>query len=101
MSSITTVKSVPFPVSTDPADPRFLFDLASWADSAFASYDTTFTAGPRPQSFCVRSGADSAAFGAGQGLAINSQVIEWDTSQGTWGGCNCGFWQQNTSEVQS
>lgn len=101
MGSSTTAKAVPYPVSTDPGDPRFLYDLASWADSAFAGYDTKFTAGPRPQAFMVRAGADSAAIGAGQAQAINSQVIEWDTSLGTWGTCNCGFWSQSTTEVQS
>lgn len=99
MSAVTTVKGIPYQVGTDFADPRSLRDLALAADTAFTAYDLAFTAGPRPSAFLVRAGANSSAFGNGNGLAISSAVVEWNTSGGTIN--TSGTWAQDPTEVQS
>ena len=99
MSAITTVKGIPYQLGTDFSDPRSFRDLALAADAAFVAYDLAFTAGPRPPAFLVRASANSSAFGNGNGLAITTAVVEWNTSGGTIN--SSGTWNQDPNEVQS
>jgi len=100
MGSVTSGKSIPYPLGTDPADPRFVFDLAANADTSFASYDTSFAAGPRPPAFLIRQTVDSANLFNGSTAYVmnNGFTIDWNTSGGTVS--SAGTWQQSGTDVQ-
>lgn len=103
MGSTTTVKSVPYPVGTDPADPRFVYDLAAWADTAFAAYDVSFAAGPRPKAFMIRSTVDTGGASNNNSVNLGSSggvAIDWDTSGGTIS-TTSGSWSQSASDAQA
>lgn len=87
-------------LGTDPADPRFVFDLAASADTAFAGYDVSFAAGPRPPAFLIRQTVDSGSFANGNTAFVmnNGSVVDWNTSGGTVS--SSGSWQQSSTEVQ-
>jgi hypothetical protein len=99
MSAVTAVKGIPYSLGTDFSDPRAVRDLALYEDAAFAAYDAAFTAGPRPAAFLVRSGADTTAFGSGNGFALASSVVEWNTTGGSFS--SGGVWTQDVNEVPS